>query len=465
MFVGRHQELEQLNQAYQENDFQFTVIYGRRRIGKTSLINEFLKDKKSIYYVALEENAEDNLKRFSDAISIFKNTDQGGKEKFANFEECFKEITHLAQKQRVILVIDEFPYLAKAYPTISSMLQSYIDHEFKETNLFLILCGSSMSFMERQVLGYQSPLYGRRTLALKLEPFKLSEAHEMLPKLSKEDAFIINTVCGGVPQYLSYMSDSMSVADNIKKNFLSKSGRLFDEPNNLLQQELRDPTNYNSIINAIASVASKHSKIAQSAHLQTGPLTTYLNNLIDLGIVEKKLPVTEQKKSKSKNIVYRICDGMFRFWYTFVGKQTDLIERGLTDLAWVKVQKGLSDFMGPEFEKYSQDFMWSQDMNEKIVPNPFIHLGNWWGTDKRTHQQVELDIVGFSDDERDGYFGECKWKNEPISRSVLEKLITNSEIFKYPLKHYYLFSKSGFTDSCQELAKKINCQLFTFEEI
>ena len=465
MFVGRHQELEQLNQAYQENDFQFTVIYGRRRIGKTSLINEFLKDKKSIYYVALEENAEDNLKRFSDAISIFKNTDQGGKEKFANFEECFKEITHLAQKQRVILVIDEFPYLAKAYPTISSMLQSYIDHEFKETNLFLILCGSSMSFMERQVLGYQSPLYGRRTLALKLEPFKLSEAHEMLPKLSKEDAFIINTVCGGVPQYLSYMSDSMSVADNIKKNFLSKSGRLFDEPNNLLQQELRDPTNYNSIINAIASGASKHSKIAQSAHLQTGPLTTYLNNLIDLGIVEKKLPVTEQKKSKSKNIVYRICDGMFRFWYTFVGKQTDLIERGLTDLAWVKVQKGLSDFMGPEFEKYSQDFMWSQDMNEKIVPNPFIHLGNWWGTDKRTHQQVELDIVGFSDDERDGYFGECKWKNEPISRSVLEKLITNSEIFKYPLKHYYLFSKSGFTDSCQELAKKINCQLFTFEKM
>ncbi len=465
MFVGRHQELEQLNQAYQENNFQFTVIYGRRRIGKTSLINEFLKDKKAIYYVALEENAEDNLKRFSDAISIFKNTDQGGKEKFADFEECFKEITRLAQKQRVILVIDEFPYLAKAYPTISSMLQSYIDHEFKETNLFLILCGSSMSFMERQVLGYQSPLYGRRTLALKLEPFKLSEAHEMLPKLSKEDAFIINTVCGGVPQYLSYMSDSMSVADNIKKNFLTKSGRLFDEPNNLLQQELRDPTNYNSIINAIASGASKHSKIAQSAHLQTGPLTTYLNNLIDLGIVEKKLPVTEQKKSRSKNIVYRICDGMFRFWYTFVGKQADLIERGLTDLAWIKVQKGLSDFMGPEFEKYSQDFMWSQDMNEKIVPNPFIHLGNWWGTDKRTHQQVELDIVGFSDDERDGYFGECKWKNEPISRSVLEKLITNSEIFKYPIKHYYLFSKSGFTDSCQELAEKINCQLFTFEKM
>lgn len=465
MFVGRHQELEQLNQAYQENNFQFTVIYGRRRIGKTSLINEFLKDKKAIYYVALEENAEDNLKRFSDAISIFKNTDQGGKEKFADFEECFKEITRLAQEQRVILVIDEFPYLAKAYPTISSMLQSYIDHEFKETNLFLILCGSSMSFMERQVLGYQSPLYGRRTLALKLEPFKLSEAHEMLPKLSKEDAFIINTVCGGVPQYLSYMSDSMSVADNIKKNFLSKSGRLFDEPNNLLQQELRDPTNYNSIINAIASGASKHSKIAQSAHLQTGPLTTYLNNLIDLGIVEKKLPVTEQKKSRSKNIVYHICDGMFRFWYTFVGKQTDLIERGLTDLAWAKVQKNLSDFMGPEFEKYSQDFMWSQDMNEKIVPNPFIHLGNWWGTDKRTHQQVELDIVGFSDDERDGYFGECKWKNEPIPRSVLEKLIANSEIFKYPIKHYYLFSKSGFTDSCRELAEKINCQLFTFEEM
>lgn len=465
MFVGRHQELAQLNQAYQENNFQFVIIYGRRGIGKTSLINQFLKDRKAIYYVAFEENTEDTLKHLSDAINLFKGIDQDKNKKLDDFEECFKEITRLAQKQRVVLVLNKFSNLVKAYPAISSMLQSYIDHEFQESNLFLILCDSSTSFIKKRVLGYQSPLYGRRTLALKLEPFKLSEAREMLPKLSKEDAFIINTVCGGVPQYLSYMSDSMSVADNIKKNFLNKSGRLFDEPSNLLQQELRDPTNYNSIINAIASGASKHSKIARSAHLQTGPLTTYLNNLIDLGIVEKKLPVTEQKKSRSKNIVYRICDGMFRFWYTFVGKQNDLIERGLTDLAWTKVQKNLSDFMGPEFEKYSQDFMWSQDMNEKIVPNPFIHLGNWWGTDKRTHQQVELDVVGFSDDERDGYFGECKWKNEPIPRSVLEKLITNSEIFKYPIKHYYLFSKSGFTDSCQELAQKINCQLFTFEEM
>lgn len=465
MFVGRHEELAQLNEAYQQNNFQFTVIYGRRRIGKTSLINEFLKNKKAIYYVALEENATDNLKRFSEAISIFKNTDQGGKENFADFEECFKEITHLAQKQRVILVIDEFPYLAKTYPAISSMLQSYIDHQFKETNLFLILCGSSMSFMERQVLGYQSPLYGRRTLSLKLEPFKLAETRELLPKFSKEDALIINTVCGGIPQYLSYMSDKQSVADNIKKNFLNKSGRLFDEPNNLLQQELRDPTNYNSIINAIAGGASKHSKIAETAHMQTGPLTTYLNNLIDLGIIEKKVPVTEQKKPRSKNIVYRLCDGMFRFWYTFVGRQTDVIERGLTDLAWAKVKRNLSDFMEPEFEKYSQDFLWSKDLNEQIVPNPFVHLGNWWGTDKRTHQQVELDVVGFSDDKRDGYFGECKWKNEPIPRSVLEKLITNSELFTYPLKHYYLFSKSGFTDSCRKLAEEINCQLFTFEEM
>ncbi|MCP9330517.1 ATPase [Lactobacillus kefiranofaciens] len=465
MFIGRHQELKQLNQAYQENNFQFTVIYGRRRIGKTSLINEFLKDKKAIYYVALEENAMDNLKRFSEAISIFKNTMQGGREDYTDFEECFKEIAYLAKKERVIWVIDEYPYLVKAYPAISSMLQSYIDHQFKDTNLFLILCGSSMSFMERQVLGYQSPLYGRRTLSLKLEPFKLAEAQEMLPNYDKEDAFVINTVCGGVPQYLSYMSDQISVADNIKKIFLNKSGRLFDEPSNLLQQELRDPTNYNSIINAISSGASRHNKIAQNARLQTGPLTTYLNNLIDLGIVEKTMPVTDKKKNKSKNIVYRICDGMFRFWYTFVGSQSAIIERGLTDLAWKKIEQNLSDFMGPEFEKYSQNFMWSKDLDEKWVPNPFVQLGNWWGTDKRTHQQVELDVVGFSDDERDGYFGECKWKNEPIPRSVLEKLIRNSEILPYPLKHYYLFSKVGFTDSCRELAKKVNCQLITFDEM
>lgn len=465
MFVGRHQELEQLDEAYEQGDFQFAVIYGRRRIGKTSLINQFIKNKPSIYYIAIEENAEDNLRRFSEAISLLKNSTEGGKELFANFEECLKQIVFLAKQRRIVLVIDEFPYLAKAYPAISSMLQSYIDHEFKQTNLFLILCGSSMSFMERQVLGYKSPLYGRRTLSLKLEPFTLKEAQELLPKMTKEDAFIINTICGGVPQYLTYMSDEKSLEKNIKRNFLNKSGRLFDEPSNLLQQELRDPTNYNSIINAIAFGASKHSKIAQAAHIKTGPLTTYLNNLIDLGIIEKKVPVTEQNKSKSKNIIYRICDGMFRFWYTFVGSQMDAIERGMSDLAWIKVNQNLSNFMGPEFEKYSQEFLWSQDLNPKVVPNPFLHLGNWWGTDNKTKKQVELDVVGFSDDKHDGYFGECKWKNEPIPRSVLEKLIQNSELFRCQVKHYYLFSKTGFTDSCKKLAQENNCQLFTFDEM
>ncbi len=175
-FVGRKKELASLYQHYETNKFQFAVIYGRRRIGKTALINEFLKDKKAIYFTAIEENKEDNLRRFSAAINHFMDPDIISESSFSSFEAAFRQIAELAKIERVILVIDEYPYLAQAYPAVSSMLQSYIDQEYSNTNMFLILCGSSMSFMEYQVLGYKSPLYGRRTVQYKLKPFTLKEA-------------------------------------------------------------------------------------------------------------------------------------------------------------------------------------------------------------------------------------------------------------------------------------------------
>lgn len=464
-FIGRHKELSTLENLYSQNDFQFVVIYGRRRIGKTALINKFIENKSAIYFSGLEENAKDNLVRLSQAINNYQSKDDSDERVFPNYEACFKQIAKMAQKKRLVFVIDEYPYLAASYPTVSSMLQSYIDHEFQNTKLYLILCGSSMSFMEKQVLGYKSPLYGRRSAQIKLNPFDLREAQEMLPKMNKEDTFIINTITGGIPQYLAYMSDQKSVKQNIIDNFLNSSGRLFNEPSSLLQQELRDPANYNSIVNALASGASKLNVIATKVDMTSGTATKYLTNLIELGIVEKTVPITEVDKPKSKKTLYQISDGMFRFWYTFVSRYIDLIERGMSEVVWQKIEKELSNFMGHPFEKLSQEYLWQNDLNEEIIPVPFIHLGNWWGTDPKQRKQVELDVVGYTNDNAIGYFGECKWKNEPISRSILEKLIECSSLFSYPKKYFFLFSKTGFTDNCKELAKKVECKLITFEEM
>lgn len=253
MFVGREKELKSLSDHYQTNEFQFAIIYGRRRIGKTALISEFVKDKKAIYFTAIEENVEDNLKRFSRSVRRFINPDLDDDSSFESFDQAFQEIGEIAKKKRVILVIDEYPYLAQAYSAVSSMLQSYINHVYSKTNMFLILCGSSMSFMEYQVLGYKSPLYGRRTVQYKLKPFNLKETQALLPHYSKMEAFQINSVMGGVPKYLSLVSDKVDVMSNIKNTFLNTDSILFEESNNLLKQELRDPATYNSIINAIVS--------------------------------------------------------------------------------------------------------------------------------------------------------------------------------------------------------------------
>lgn len=238
---------------------------------------------------------------------------------------------------------------------------------------------------------------------------------------------------------------------------------LYAEPMSLLNQELRKPAGYSSIISAIAAGASRQSEISTKTGIASGTLSPYLDNLIDLGIVEKRLPVTELDKARSRKIIYAIKDGMFRFWYTFVGKRVSFIERGITEPILDYIIKQLPHFMGPEFEKLSQEYLWSKLFDPDLVPEPFVNLGNWWGPDPKEKKQVEMDIVGFDDQKMNGYFGECKWKNEPISADILETLIYRSSLFPTPKKNYYLFSKTGFTDKCQQLAQQVDCHLITFD--
>lgn len=462
MFVGRKKEISSLTKHYNSHEYECAIIYGRRRIGKTELISEFVKDKPTIFYTATQENAETNLKRMSQAVLQFENSASTGAATFSSFNDLLEEIGKIAAKQRVVFVIDEFPYLAESYPGFSSLLQKFIDRVFLKSKLFLILCGSSMSFMEKKVLGYQSPLYGRRTLQLKIEPFNFHEAQEMLTQVDKQSAFALYSISGGIPQYLNYFSRATSVKDAVMDNFLQKDGRLFEEPTNLIKQELREPANYNSIIAAIAQGHSRLNEISTATKIKATSLKNFLNNLIELEIIERVVPITEDP-NKSKKSVYKICDGMYRFWYRFVPARLTLIERGRSEQAWQGIEPQLSHFLGPDFEKLSQDYLWDHYDAEHT---PFTSLGNWWGPDSRTHKQVELDILGYSaDDTSFAIFGECKWRNEPISKQILEKLIFNSNLFNYPKKYYYLFSKTGFTNDCQELAAEVGCQLIKFSNM
>lgn len=237
MFVGRERELHKLENMYRSDKFECAIIYGRRRVGKTTLINEFCKGKKTIFHVGLESNAKANLESFSRAIFEYTMPDAAAYPFFRSFDEALLYVGSIVQDQRLVLVIDEYPYLAESERTFSSLLQKHIDHTFRHTRLFIILCGSSMSFMEYQVLGYQSPLYGRRTAQFKILPFTYYEASASFPGFTSEDKALSYGMTGGVPMYTDQIDPKMSMRDNLIERFFDSSAFLFEEPANLLKQE------------------------------------------------------------------------------------------------------------------------------------------------------------------------------------------------------------------------------------
>jgi AAA+ ATPase superfamily predicted ATPase len=302
-FVGREAELTKLNELFVSNKYECAVIYGRRRVGKTTLIKEFIKGKKAIYFLAREAAGNINLVNFSSDVYAVTAKELKGKAFFSDWERAFDYIHDLAKKERIILVIDEFPYLANGYRPISSIIQAHIDEQFKDSKLFLILCGSSMSFMEEQVLAYKSPLYGRRTAQFKILPFSFYIALPFFQSFDKEEKAVLYGITGGIPEYLNKINPRRSARANIIDLYFAASGHLFEEPSNLLKQELREPATYNGIIEAIAGGASRLHEIAGKCGIESNKCAKYLNSLISLGIVKKEWPITETAASK-RSIIF-----------------------------------------------------------------------------------------------------------------------------------------------------------------
>lgn len=460
MFIGRKRELATLNKLYDSEKFEFAVIYGRRRVGKTALISELIRDKQAIYFMGVESNAKQNLENFSRSI-IERDAGIQADTVFSSFQTALEYVFQLAEKERLVLAIDEYPYVARASRSLASTLQLLIDKYKDRSRLMLILCGSSMSYMEDHVLAYKAPLYGRRTAQMKLEPFDFAETCSYFSGFSDEDKALIYGVAGGTPQYLLQMDDRLSVADNIRQTFLNPASPLFEEPENLLKQEVREPALYNAIISAIAVGASRLSEISAKVGEDNSVCATYLKNLLALGLVQKETPYGEKASRKS---IYSIADNMFRFWYRFVPENSSIIARGGADLAYSRVEPYLSGYMGPVFEEICRQYLWALRLSG-ASPAAFSELGRWWGNDPVEKKQAEIDIMGAADKDT-ALFAECKWRNENIGRGVLETLVKRSQLFSYSKVQLYLFAKRGFTKGCIELADELgNAALVTYEDV
>lgn len=455
MFVGREKELDSLNKLYNEKSFQMVVIYGRRRIGKTTLINEFISDKPAIFFTAQEVNDSLNLNQFSKKIYRFFNMPQAVGA-FGSWNDAFHFLGEKAKERQFILAFDEFPYAAAANRSIKSILQTAVDHEFKNSGLFLILCGSHMGFMENEVLGYKSPLFGRRTSQIKLEGFDYYDAGKMLNSFSSEDKIRLYACVGGTPHYLSQVKASETFEENIKRLFFDLSGYLYNEPMMLLQQELREPAMYNSIITAIAGGASRLNEIATKIDEDSPKVSKYLQTLVNLQIVHKIYPFGDDTQSSRRGI-YRLADNCYDFWYRFVFPSKPEIESGNGDLVADNEVFGerLSAYIGkPPFETICLQYLKRVNRNGAL-PFTATSFGSWWGTDPKEKTQADFDVVAANRSGKQIILGECKWKNNISDIEEIQKLISKEHLLsEYKSRYYYLFSKVPFTKEAMKMAGK-----------
>lgn len=450
MFIGRERELHDLNELYQQDKFQLYVLYGRRRVGKTTLLNEFCKDKDAIFYSAEQSNNKLNLEKFS--AQVFQFYGETTLTPFSSWENALIYIHDRQKSKRLILVFDEFPYLVKKNRALLSTLQHLIDHTLQNSRLFLILCGSYMGFMEKEVLSSKSPIFGRRTAQLHMKPFNYQTSLRFLEDFSDEDKLKFYGAFGGTALYLQQVQRDKTFKDNIKNAFLRVTAYLYEEPLLLLRQEVQEPGIYSAIIEAIACGAAKANDISTRVGEDSAKCIKYINTLCELEILSKETPYGE--KESSRKTIYRISDFMFRFWYRYVFANRTLLETNAQEAVWEhKIANDYSNYMGLVFEKICQDYLLQKNSRGEL-PILFTSIGRWWGTDPATHNQEEIDIIA---GEGNHYLiCECKWKNEKTDLAVLHSLQSKADIFRKTRDEtwYILFSKSGFTAAVIEEARK-----------
>jgi hypothetical protein len=453
-FIGRQHELEFLSEAYSSSKAQFVILYGRRRIGKSELLLEFSKGRIPLFYTAQQLTKREQLNLFTARLREYGASGAQYVSGHESWEQALRDFAGTATEGRKLLIIDEFPYLAQSDPSLPSTLQVLWDTYLKNLDVMIVLCGSSMSFMENEILAEKNALYGRATGILKLNPMPYDVCARFFPGYTADEQVRAYSILGGVPYYLSLFDPGKSVDENVVACILKKGSALYSEVEFLLRQELRETAVYNSIIQAVAMGSTSLNEISQKVGISSQKVSVYLGNLMELRLVEREFSVGDPLKqmAKTRGGLYRLSDNFFRFWYTYVFPNW-------SDLEMFDAQGVFDNDVAPDLDRFCsfgfEDIcrQWLQEQNRRRgLPFRCESIGRYW------HKQVEIDAVGFSRQTPNAARGErllaaeCKYTKEPVGADVLARLKEKTAGFRAGEVAYYLFSRSGFTAELQKIA-------------
>ena len=458
-FLDRKRELELLDQLWNSSHAEFLILYGRRRVGKTALLSEWIQRslQRVLYWVASPNSAATQLRSFSQAIYNFSNPGALAPDTFtyATWEQAFRQVASLAEKERLALFIDEFTYLLEVTPGIAGQLQNLWDHLLKQRNLFLCLSGSHLGMMKREFLSYQAPLYGRASAQLHLQPFHFGSTPRFFPNYPAVDRVAIYAIFGGVPAYWERIDPSKSISQNIRSNLLTPNNLLQAEPRLLLQDFITEPHNYIGILSAIANGAHVSKEIASVTGLPSGHISKYLSVLTDTGFVERRIPVTEKEPSRSGR--YHISDPYLRFYFRFLESRQEQLALGIQEQALAEISKHMIDFIGTyTWEEICREWTLRAGAAGSLPYLPDT-VGSVWTAD------AQVDVVGFNSMEKTLILGECKWTRTPNNRKAISSLVEEKAEKIIPEQgnwniFFVGFSRAGWTSGALDYQEQINQQ-------
>jgi AAA+ ATPase superfamily predicted ATPase len=438
-FVNRKREMNFLLKIYNQKGPRIVILYGRRRVGKTEIIKNFLKDKDSLYFLADKRGTASNAQRFARESAQYL---QDIPPDAHNFDDVFTYIT--ARTKSIVVAIDEFSYLVEKDDTVPSVFQLIYDEILEEKDLLLILCGSSISMMEEGTLSYKSPLYGRRAGQWLVEPLRFRDIPTFFPEYTFSQVIEAFAVVGNIPAYIIKFDDSLSVFDNIREKILKRGTFLYEEIEFLLRGELRNPPRYLAILESMGSGATRVTEIADKSYISTKDLPKYLRTLQNIQLIEKKQPIT---RKKGKKTIYKISDQFFYFWLKFVYPHRSHLESENLDYVMEKIKTDFNSFVGLSFEKVCEEALHDLN-NRKKLPCSFSKIGTWWGhyRDKKGRREVEIDIVALNEESKEILFVECKWKEKVNAETILADLKKKSGHVKWfnesRIQYFAIFAKS-----------------------
>jgi len=444
-FRGRLSELNILQKKFDSDEFQMIVLYGRRRIGKTELMNEFMRRQKCrcISFTAVEQSEKELLSIMTETVLAELAPDMIGMVEFPNFEKLFEFIGNKAQNERVVFFIDEYPYLAKQCPYIQSVLQKVVDKVWKETKLFFVLCGSLIAFMKDEVLAEAAPLHGRASAELKLQPFNYRDTAEFVQSYTFEEKAIVYGLTNGIAKYIEQFDDRKTLESNIVEEYFSFGGYFTEEQiKTVVTNEKQNPALYNSIVSAIATGHTRNGEIASCVGMDD--ITYPLKMLQKAEIIEKRI---------GKNPYYVLNDSALAFWFRYVNRAVSLINVGKGERYFYdSVEAHLHDFMGSVFEKMCKEYLLIKSGEEEY---PIVtEIDNFQKSiidDKGKTKQIEVDIVG-KDGKNILIIGECKFKNEKVDKETFESFLEKVQYINSKKPLLCMFSLRGYTDYVKENA-------------